>query len=92
MIPAHREPYQDSGRAKGGLAQLCNRNLKIKKERLKTKSWRFQAQILHIDEYKIIWFNCYMPTDPQTILYDETDLLPILTEMENILDNNLFDD
>ena len=33
-----------------------------------------------------------MPTDPQTVLYDETDLLPILMEIESILDNNSFDD
>ena len=33
-----------------------------------------------------------MPTDPQTILYDEAELLPILIEIENILDNNSFDD
>ena len=92
VIPAYREPFQDSGRAKGGLAQLSSKHLKIKKERIKTKSWRLQAQILHIDQYKIIWFNCYMPTDPQTILYDEVELLPILDEIEKILDNNLFDD
>ena len=91
-IPAYREPFQDNGRAKGGLAQLCNKNLKIRKERIKTKSWRLQAQIIHIEEYRIIWFNCYMPTDPQTVLYDETDLLPILMEIESILDNNSFDD
>ena len=92
VIPAYREPFQDSGRAKGGLAQLSSKYLKIKKERIKTKSWRLQAQILHIDQYKIIWFNCYMPTDPQTIIYDEVELLPILDEIEKILDNNLFDD
>ena len=88
VIPAYREPFQDSGRAKGGLAQFSSKYLKIKKERIKTKSWRIQAQVLHIKEYKILWFNCYMPTDPQTILYDEVELLPILDEIENILDNN----
>ena len=92
VIPAYREPFQDSGRAKGGLAQLSSKYLKIKKERIKTKSWRLQAQILHIDQYKIIWFNCYMPTDPQTIIYEEVELLPILDEIDKILDNNLFDD
>ena len=52
IIPAYREPFQDNGRAKGGLAQLCRKNLNIKKERVKTKSWRLQAQIIHIQEYK----------------------------------------
>ena len=92
VVPAYREPFQDSGRAKGGLAQLLKKDLNIKKERIQTKSWRLQTQILHFDHYKIIWFNCYMPTDPQTLLYDEAELLPILIEIENILENNSFDD
>ena len=92
VVPAYREPFQDSGRAKGGLAQLLKKDLNIKKERIQTKSWRLQTQILHFDHYKIIWFNCYMPTDPQTLLYDEAELLPILIEIENILESNSFDD
>lgn len=92
VIPAYREQFQDSGRAKGGLAQLSSKSCNIKKERIKTKSWRLQAQVLHIEEYKILWFNCYMPTDPQTIMYDEVELQPVLAEIENILDNNSFDD
>ena len=91
-IPAYRDPFQDNGRAKGGLAQLCKRDLVITKERLQTRSWRLQAQTLHIDNYRIIWVNCYMPTDPQTVLYDEAELIPILDEIENILDSNTFDD
>ena len=92
VIPAYREPFQDSGRAKGGLAQLSAKHLDIKKERLKTKSWRLQAQILHIGDYRVVWFNCYLPTDPQTVHYDDAELLSVLTEIENILDNNTFDD
>ena len=33
----------------------------------------------------LIWFNCYMPTDPQTILYDEVVLLPILRKYLTII-------
>ena len=54
VVPAYREPFQDSGRAKGGLAQLVRKDLNNKKERLQTKSWRLQTQILHFDNYKII--------------------------------------
>ena len=92
VIPGYREPFQDSGRAKGGLAQLADKNLDIVKERIKTKHWRLQAQILHVGELRIVWFNCYFPTDPQTINYDDAELLAVLTEIENILDNNLFDE
>ena len=92
VIPAYREKFQDSGRAKGGLAQLVSKTCGIKKERIKTNSWRLQAQILHINDYRLIWFNCYMPTDPQTIQYNDVELISVLTEIEKILDENIFDD
>ena len=34
VIPAHRSPGQDCGRAKAGLAQLARKGIKIKKERI----------------------------------------------------------
>ena len=51
-----------------------------------------QAQILHVGDYRIVWFNSYLPTDPQTVQYDDAELLTVLTEIENILDTNSFDD
>ena len=75
VIPAHREICQDSGRAKGGLAQLVSKQCDIKKERIKTSSWRLQAQILNINDYRVIWLNFYMPTDPKTIQYNDVKLL-----------------
>ena len=53
---------------------------------------RLQAQILHSENYRIIWLNCYFPTDPQTIQYNDEELSTVLEEIENILDNNVFDD
>ena len=88
----YREPYQDSGRAKGGLAQLVGKAMNMKKEKISSQSWRIQAQVLHIEAYKLIWLNCYFPTDPQTIQYDDSELLEVLDEIESILDNNDFDD
>ena len=78
VIPAFRERFQDSGRAKGGLAQLVSKCCDIKKERIKTSSWRLQAQILHINDYRLIWFNCYMPTDPQTVQNSDVELVSVL--------------
>ena len=66
VIPAHREPGQDNGRAKGGLAQLNSRKYNVRKQRIATSSWRLQAQILHFGEYKLLWINSYFPTDPKT--------------------------
>ena len=92
VIPAYREPFQDNGRAKGGLAEISVKGLDIKKERIKTKSWRIQAQILHIENYRILWINCYLPTDPRTLQYNGVELPAVLTELENILDSSSFDD
>ena len=39
VIPAHREPGQESGRAKVGLAQLTSKKLNIRKKRISMKSW-----------------------------------------------------
>ena len=77
VMPGYREPFQDAGRARGGLAQLCNKTLDIKKEKIPTKHWRLQAQILHFNSYKLIWLNCYFPTDPQTLQFDDEELLVV---------------
>ena len=47
VIPAYREPFQDSGRAKGGLAELSSKYLKIKKERIKTKKMYTSGSASH---------------------------------------------
>ena len=84
VIPGYREPFQDAGRAKGGLAQLSCKQNDIKKERISTKNWRIQAQILHINDYKIIWINCYFPTDPKTLQFNDEELSTVLDEIEQI--------
>ena len=61
VTPGYREPFQDGGRAKGGLAQLCSKSLDIKKEKILTKHWRIQAQVLHMNLDKLLLPN--RPTD-----------------------------
>ena len=90
--PGHREVLQGSGRAKGGLAQLCSKSLSVKKEKIATHHWRLQAQILHFKTYKIMWINCYFPTDSLTIVYSDQELIEVLAEIEKVLDNNIYDD
>ena len=92
VVPAFREPFQDSGRAKGGLAEISAKGLAVKKERIKTKHWRIQAQILHLENYRILWINTYLPTDPRTLQYNGDELNSVLTEIENILDSCDFHD
>ena len=93
IVPGVRSEGQDSGRAKGGLAQLSVKDLGVRKERVITSSWRLQAQILHCDGgQRILWFNVYFPTDPRVQNYDESELLPVLNEIEKILESCEYDD
>ena len=93
VTPGVRSEGQDSGRAKGGLAQLSAKALGVRKERVSTTHWRLQAQILHCAEgYRILWINAYFPTDPQLQNYDESELLEVLVEVERLLDSGGYDD
>ena len=92
VTPAVRENSSHTGRPKGGLAQFVRSNIDIKKERLACRSWRLQAQILHLNNYKILWINVYMPTDPQLQHIDETEIFEIINEIEMILSSKSFND
>ena len=59
IIPAYRNKLQDSGRAKAGLAQLSLKDKNVKKDRVLTKSWRIQAQVLNFPTSRIIKTNFY---------------------------------
>ena len=89
---AFREEERDTGRAKGGLAQLNCKGLKIKRSAVITKSWRLQAQILHFQDYKLLWLNVYFPTDPQVLNFDEAELLVVQQEVEELLEAGGYDD
>ena len=90
-IPAIRENSSHVGRPKGGLVQLIKSDLNIKKQKVVCKSWRLQAWILHFNEYKLLWFNVYMPTDPQLQVIDDTELMEIIAEIDlNLLNNRTY--
>ena len=93
VIPAHRSPGQDSGRAKAGLAQLIRKGIKIKKERIISHGYRVQAQILSLPSTRVLWLNTYLPTDPQLRgEYDDSILREVLGEVEGILASSTYDD
>ena len=91
FIPAFREKERDSGRAKGGLAQLSSTKYKVKTVRIPTKNFRLQAQVLHFPESILLWINSYFPTDPLTVRYNDNELLEVLSEVEDIMDKTEFD-
>ena len=92
VIPGHREKGQDSGRPKAGLAQLSRKNVDIRKDRILTKSFRLQAQILNFSNSRLLWLNSYLPTDPQHGEVNNDELLEVLAEVENIMDSAAYDD
>ena len=92
VIPGHRAKGQDSGRPKAGLAQLSRKDLDIRKDRIVTKSFRLQAQILNFSSTRLLWLNSYLPTDPQNGTFDDSELLEVLAEVESIMDKAQFDD
>ena len=71
---------------------LGNTQKKVNKTRIKSDLFRIQAQVLSFPGTKLLWINTYMPTDPQTIVYDDHELREVLNEVENIMDNVEYDD
>ena len=92
VIPGHREQNQDSGRPKGGIAQMIDKKLNVKTDRVATSSFRIQAQILNFPASRVLWLNTYFPTDPGLANFDEEELLELLGEIENLMDKTDFDD
>ena len=87
-IPAYGAPGIDSGRGRGGLVQLTEKSLTVTKSCVSSKSPRVQAQLLTFPTCKIIWINCYMPCDPQTQHFDDTELIETLSEVERMITSN----
>ena len=59
---------------------------------MKTSSYRIQAQLLNFPTSRLLWINVYLPTDPQTLVFDDTDLLEVLSELTKIIETTDFTD
>ena len=92
VIPGYRAKGQDSGRPKAGIAQLSRKDIDVRKDRVVTKHFRLQAQILNFSNTRLLWINSYLPTDPQNAAFNDTELMEVLAEVENIMDNSVYDD
>ena len=92
VVPAYREEGRESGRAKGGLAQIVDESLNgVKRQKLQVESWRIQAQILHFGTWKLLWVNVYFPTDPKVLNFNEEELLVVQGQLEAILNQGGYD-
>ena len=92
VVRAIRDENQETGRAREGIAQFSRKSIKIKTERIKTKNFRLQAQILVFPNTRLLWINSYLPNGPRTIAFNDNELLEVLQEVEMILDSSDFDD
>ena len=88
VVPAYRLPGTDSGRGRGGLAQLSLRSTAVARARVASRSPRLQAQLLTFSTCTVLWVNGYMPCDPQLQAFDDTELLTTLTELESLITTN----
>jgi hypothetical protein len=88
VIPAYRLPGVDSGRGRGGLAQLAMKDVMVKRVRAMSRHPRLQAQVLTFPTCNVLWINGYMPCDPQLQMFDDTELLATLSEVESIMTAN----
>ena len=61
IVPGHRSAGQETGRAKAGLGQLCRKKLAVKRDRVTSKHYRVQAQVLHLPSTTVLWINTYLP-------------------------------
>ena len=93
IIRGYRPPGQDSGRCKAGLAQLSRGVYSVKKERVTTRGFRIQAQVLNMPTSRLLWVNTYMPTNPRRLTeYDNFELQEVLMEVETILSSSSYTD
>ena len=75
-----------------GIAQLSKKTVSIRKDRVVTHNPRIQAQILNFENSKLLWVNSYLPNDPLTVDFDESELLTVFNEIERILDSTEYGD
>ena len=54
-----------------------------------TSNFRLQADIPNFSSTRLLRINSYFPTDPQNATFDENE---VLAEVENLMDNNVYDD
>ena len=85
VIPAYCLPGVDSGRGRGGLVQMSLKSKTVAKTRVMVKSPRIQAQILSFPTCRVLWINTYLPCDPRTQEFDDTELVSTLSEIESIV-------
>jgi hypothetical protein len=86
IVPAHKNTSQVSkGRGKGGLATIWRKEMTKYVSKIKCDNYRLQATKFNFPSGPILVINTYFPCDPRTINFDDTELMAVLTEIQNII-------
>ena len=52
--------------------------------------WRTQAMVLKLHSSRILIINSYFPTDPGTMVFNDSELLETLQSIQQVISNNQF--
>ena len=74
--------------------QLSDKSVNVKIDRIMTKGWRIQAQLLNLPSGRILWINTYLPNDPgpASANWDAEELVTSLKQVEDILSSAQYDE
>ena len=95
-LPEHRIIFKPAtkdgldGRPKYGMFIAVPSCLNENVKEIPVESNRIQSIIVTIESYRMLLINLYFPTDPKTD-FDESELLVLLAEIQDILNENDFD-
>ena len=84
--PAYKETNRVCrGRAKGGLATLWNPGLTKYVSKIKSENFRLQGTKFSFPSGSLLVVNCYFPCDPRKEEFDDSELVKIIADIENLI-------
>ena len=78
----------DNGRPSNGMFIAVPNNFKNIIDDVSPNYWRLQAVILNCSNIKLLLINSYVPVDPKTRNFDDSELLETLNHIRNVLNGN----
>ena len=80
----------DDGRPKNGMFIAVPIELKESVEDVSPNHWRVQAVLLHTKDNIIMVINSYFPTDPKVSDFDSSELMTVLSTIQDLLNRHEF--
>ena len=80
----------NKGRPKGGLFMAVPEIIKDKVDDVSPGFWRTQAMVLKLHSSRILIINSYFPTDPGTMVFNDSELFETLQSIHQVISNNQF--